>query len=134
MKLNVMLRSGYMRKIYTGIDIASDGIKIVVSELFNNKFHVLASTSVPDVGIKKGLIVNREKTVEALHSAIKNIESTIGLRIEEAVVTIPTNDRKLSVVSGTTKIMSDEVTGENINSDEIIIDNNESTYLEYRQS
>ena len=32
MKLNVMLRSGYMRKIYTGIDIASDGIKIVVSE------------------------------------------------------------------------------------------------------
>ena len=55
-----------MRKIYTGIDIASDGIKIVVSELFNNKFHVLASTSVEDAGIKKGLIVNREKAVEAL--------------------------------------------------------------------
>ena len=36
-----MLRSGYMRKIYTGIDIASDGIKIVVSELFNNKFHFI---------------------------------------------------------------------------------------------
>ena len=91
-----------MRKIYTGIDIASDGIKIVVSELFNNKFHVLASTSVSDAGIKKGLIVNREKTVEALDNAVKNIEATIGIRIEEAVVTIPTNDRKLSVVSGTT--------------------------------
>ena len=103
-----------MRKIYTGIDIASDGIKIVVSELFNNKFHVLASTSVEDSGIKKGLIVNREKTVEALDTAIKNIESTIGLRIEEAVVTIPTNDRYLTVVSGTTKILGEEVTGEDI--------------------
>lgn len=103
-----------MRKIYTGIDIASDGIKIVVSELFNNKFHVLASTSVSDAGIKKGLIVNREKTVEALDNAVKNIEATIGIRIEEAVVTIPTNDRKLSVVSGTTKIIGNEVTGEDI--------------------
>ena len=103
-----------MRKIYTGIDIASDGIKIVVSELFNNKFHVLASTSVSDAGIKKGLIVNREKAVEALDSAVKNIEATIGFRIQEAVVTIPTNDRKLSVVSGTTRIIGDEVTGEDI--------------------
>ena len=103
-----------MRKIYTGLDIASDGIKIVFSELFNNKFHVLASTSVSDAGIKKGLIVNREKTVEALDNAIKNIESTIGIRIDEAVVTIPSNDRKLSVVSGTTNIIDNEVTGEDI--------------------
>ena len=27
-----------MRNIYTGIDFASDGIKIVVSEIINNKF------------------------------------------------------------------------------------------------
>lgn len=103
-----------MRKIYTGIDIASDGIKIVVSELFNNKFHVLASTSVSDAGIKKGLIINKEKTVEALNKALKNIESTIGLRIKEAIVTIPANDKELSVVSGTTKIIGDKITGDDI--------------------
>ena len=35
-----------MRNIYTGIDIGSDNIKIVVAELIKDKFYVLASTSV----------------------------------------------------------------------------------------
>ena len=35
----------FMRKIYTGIDIGSDTIKIVVAEVLNENFHVLASTS-----------------------------------------------------------------------------------------
>ena len=35
-----------MRKIYTGIDLGSFGIKIVVSEYVNGKFQVLAATNV----------------------------------------------------------------------------------------
>ena len=65
-----------MRNIYTGIDFASDGIKIVVSEIINNKFYILASTSTDfkSSGIRKGIIVDRQKTVESLNEAIKNIE------------------------------------------------------------
>lgn len=103
-----------MRKIYTGIDIGSDSIKIVVSEVFNKKFHVLASTSVKSHGVRRGLIVDKEKVSDSIKNALKEIESTIGLKVEEAVVTIPSNDRKLSVVSGTTKIIGDEVIGEDI--------------------
>ena len=36
-----------MRNIYTGIDLGSDNIKIVVAELVKEKFQVLASTSTP---------------------------------------------------------------------------------------
>ena len=103
-----------MRKIYTGIDIGSDSIKIVVSEVFNKKFHVLASTSVKSHGVRRGLIVDKEKVSDSIKNALKEIESTIGLKVQEAVVTIPSNDRKLSVVSGTTKIIGDEVIGEDI--------------------
>ena len=35
-----------MRRIYTGIDIGSDNIKIVVAEFLDDKFYVLASTAV----------------------------------------------------------------------------------------
>ena len=49
-----------MRRIYTGIDIGSDSIKIVVSEVFNKKFHVLASTSVKSKGVRRGLIIERK--------------------------------------------------------------------------
>lgn len=103
-----------MRKIYTGIDIGSDSIKIVVSELFNKKFHVLASTSVKNKGMRKGLIVDKEKVASSLTKAISEIESTIGLKINEAVVNVASNDRKLSITSGSTKIIGDVVTGEDV--------------------
>ena len=103
-----------MRRIYTGIDIGSDSIKIVVSEVFNKKFHVLASTSVKSKGVRRGLIIDKEKVSNSIKTAVKEIEATIGIKIEEAVVTIPSNDRNLSVESGTTKIVLDTVSGEDI--------------------
>ena len=102
-----------MRKVYTGIDIGSDSIKIVVSEYFNNKFHVLASTTVPSVGVKRGLIIESNKVAECIKKGIKEIESTIGLKIESAIVTVASNDRKLSVVSGNTAL-DGAVTGNDI--------------------
>ena len=102
-----------MRKVYTGIDIGSDSIKIVVSEYFNNKFHVLASTTVPSVGVKRGLIIQSNKVAECIKKGIKEIESTIGLKIESAIVTVASNDRKLSVVSGNTAL-DGAVTGNDI--------------------
>ena len=58
-----------MRKIYTGIDIGSDNIKIVVAEVDKNDFYVLASTSKKSKGIKRGLVVNREEAVSSLEEA-----------------------------------------------------------------
>ncbi len=100
-----------MRKIYTGIDIGSNSIKIVVSELFNNKFHVLASTSVKSYGVHRGIITDVDKVSSSLKEALKKIESTIGLKIDEAILTVPSNNRKLSVVSGNIDIGPDAITG-----------------------
>ena len=38
-----------MSDIYTGIDLGTDSIKIVVTEKINDKYYVLASTSSPAV-------------------------------------------------------------------------------------
>ena len=50
-----------MEHVYASIDIGSDSIKIVVCELYQNHLNLLAATSVPSSGIKKGLIVEPEK-------------------------------------------------------------------------
>ena len=34
-----------MKRIYTGIELGTDSIKIIVAEKINDDFHVLASTS-----------------------------------------------------------------------------------------
>ena len=105
-----------MRDIYTGIDIGSDSIKVVVGEILNDKFHVFAATSVRTTGIKKGLITDKELVANSLKLAIKEIEPILGVKINKAVVTVATNQRSFSVTSGTTKITSPDkiVTGADI--------------------
>ena len=89
-----------MRNIYTGIDLGSDNIKIVVAEIIKEKFQVLASTSIKSVGIKKGLIVDDEMALRSLYLAIDEIRKILGIRIDKAIVTIPSNNRNIKVVSG----------------------------------
>ena len=106
-----------MRKIYTGIDIGSDTIKIVVAEINNNDFYVLASTSKKSKGIRRGLVVDREAAASSLEDAIKDIEGQIGIRIDKAIVSVPSQGRKLKIVSGTAKLKAEnnKVTGHDIN-------------------
>ena len=89
-----------MRNIYTGIDLGSDSIKIVVAELVESKFQVLASTSVKSLGIKKGLIVDHEMALRSLNQAIYEIEKVLGIKINKALVTVPSNNRNIKVVTG----------------------------------
>lgn len=105
-----------MRDIYTGIDIGSDSIKIVISEFLDNRFNVLASTNVRSAGIRKGLIVDKDLIINSLKLAIKEIEPSLGAKIDKAIVTVPANNRRFSVVSGTAKISGEDlvVTGMDI--------------------
>ena len=47
-----------VKHIYTSVDIGSDSIKVVTSELFKGKLNLLAASSVKSKGIKKGLITD----------------------------------------------------------------------------
>lgn len=89
-----------MRNIYTGIDLGSDSIKIVVAELVESKFQVLAAASVKSLGIKKGLIVDHEMALRSLNQAIYEIEKILGIKINKALVTVPSNNRNIKVVTG----------------------------------
>jgi len=93
-----------MKRIYTGIDLGSDSVKVVVSELVDEKFYVLASATVPSIGIKKGLIVDSEMAINSVNLAIKEIHSILGIKIKQAVVVVPSNDRNLNVVSSKIEI------------------------------
>ena len=43
-----------MNDVYTGIDLGTDSIKVVVAKKVNKKFQVLAATSSFSDGIKNG--------------------------------------------------------------------------------
>ena len=93
-----------MKKIYTGIDLGSFSIKIVVCEVVNNKFHVLAASNTRCKGIQNGMIIDMEEASTYLMKAKKNVEGMLGITIDQAVVTVSSMDRTFDIVEGKTTI------------------------------
>ena len=106
----------FLKKIYTGIDLGSDSIKIVVCEKVNRRFHVLASSSVRSAGIKKGIIVDEKMVIQSLNSAIRKVEKQLGFKLGEAVINVPPYQLEFNVVSGCSLITGEDgiITGNDV--------------------
>lgn len=89
-----------MKQVYTSIDIGSDTVKVVVTELCNNKINLLAASSIKSNGIKKGLITDAELASESIKEAIKNVEEMLGIRITKVITSIPSYHTDFEMVKG----------------------------------
>ncbi len=93
-----------MKHIYTSMDIGSDSIKVVVCELYQNKLNLLAASSFPSKGIKKGLITDVEEAGKSVRGALFDIESKIGIPIRRVIVSVPSYFSEYSIVKATVDI------------------------------
>ena len=102
-----------MRKIFTSIDIGSNSIKIVVCEFFKGKLNVLASVNSPSLGIEKGLVKDENKVKESIKNAIDEINFSLGVNIDKAIINIPMYESEYMVNEGEITITNEEhiVTG-----------------------
>ena len=103
-----------MRKIYASIDIGSDTFKFLVGEFYHDKFNVLAATSIKSKGIRKGLIIDSNLAVNAIHDGLKIINEKLGFEIKKVIANVPDYNVKFMYVTGKTKVMGN-VTTEHIN-------------------
>jgi cell division protein FtsA len=75
--------------IITGLDIGTTKIGIVVAEPTEaGSFRILGIGHAPSEGLKKGVVVNLEKTVDSIRQALDDAESVSGRKIEAAYVGI----------------------------------------------
>lgn len=86
--------------IYASIDIGSDTIKIVVAEYMNERLNVLGSVSTRTVGVKKGIIVDKEMVVKSISLALDEIKKQVGFQVTKAIITIPCYDTNVNVYNG----------------------------------
>lgn len=89
-----------MRKIYASIDIGTDSIKVIVCELFNNKYNLLASSSVASKGITKGAITDIVKATECISLAINKVEEMLNFKLKKVIAIIPSIGVDFKMVSG----------------------------------
>ena len=103
----------YLRNIYTSVDIGTDTIKIIVSELYNGKINLLASSSIKSKGIKKGMIVDIDETATTLKMAISEVEAKLNIKIHQCIAVIPSYSSTYKLIKGSINI-NEEVTKEDI--------------------
>jgi cell division protein FtsA len=94
-----------MSDIYTGIDLGTDSVKIVVSEKINDKFYCLASISSPSQGIKNGYIIDTRLTVNSVKNALKQVNEMLGFKVTKVIACIPPENCKMNIVVGSTKVI-----------------------------
>lgn len=103
-----------MSQVYTGIELGTDSIKIVVLEKLHDKFHVLASVHSPSDGISKGQVVDIKKCVSSVRLALKKANDMLGIKIVKVIAVVPPYGCSFDIAVGSVEVL-DRVTGEDVN-------------------
>ena len=97
-----------MSNIYTGIELGTNSIKIVVAEKHSDQFHVLASVSSESLGIKNGQVVDIKQAISSVKKALKKTNEMLGIKITKVVACVPPTDCKMDIVVGSCEVYDPE--------------------------
>ena len=104
-----------MSDIYTGIDLGTDSIKVIVCEKVNQKYHVLACTSSPSSGIKNGFISDMKSAVSSVKNAIREVSEGLGMKITKVVACVPPENCTMDMIDGTADVIDyNNITGADV--------------------
>lgn len=93
-----------MGNIYTGIDVGTDSVKIVVVEKIKNSFNLLASTCKPSSYIHHGEVTNVRNLSKVIREGLNDIEEMLGLKIDKAICSLNPIDLNMDIVHGSVEV------------------------------
>ena len=71
------------RDIVAGIDLGTSNVRVIVGEVTNdNTINIIGVGTSPSKGIKKGAIIDLERTVQSITQAVSEAERMVGAKIE----------------------------------------------------
>lgn len=104
-----------MSNIYTGIELGTNSIKIVVCEKISEQYHVLASVSSASSGIKNGQVVDIKQAISSVKNALKQVNDMLGIKITKVVACVPPYGCNMDIVVGSCEVYDPEkITGEDV--------------------
>ena len=98
-----MARDGF----FTGLDIGTNSIKVLVAELRNGELNVIGVSNAKSKGVKDGIIVDIEAAATAIKSAISQAEEKAGISIKSVNVGLPGNLLQVEPTQGMIPVTSD---------------------------
>ncbi|MBI4690129.1 MAG: cell division protein FtsA [Nitrospirae bacterium] len=74
--------------IIVGLDVGTTKICAIVGEITDNKIAILGIGSSPSTGLRKGVVINIESTVDSIKKAVREAETISGIEIRSVCVGI----------------------------------------------
>lgn len=105
-----------MSNIVAALDIGSSKVCIIIAEMKNKQFNILGVGTSECKGVKKGIIVDIDSTVEAIVQALKQAEHMSNKKIKSVFVNIPGGYTNLYKTKGVIAVSRDdkEITKEDV--------------------
>ena len=94
--------------LITGIDIGTTKIAVIIAELKNDEINILGFGESVSNGLRRGVVVDIEKTANAIESALNKAEEQAEIEIESAWIGITGEHVKGINCSGTITISNNE--------------------------
>lgn len=102
--------------IYVGLDIGTTSVKVVVAEYVDSQMNIIGVGNAKSEGINRGIIVDIEKTVQAIKRAVGQAEEKAGIHIRTVNVGIPANLLEVENCQGMIAVNNEskEITNEDV--------------------
>ena len=100
--------------MYVGLDIGTTSVKVVVAEYIDSQMNIIGVGNAKSEGINRGIIVDIDKTVQAIQRAVRQAEEKAGIQIKGVSVGLPANMLEVEncqgmiAVNGDSKEITDE--------------------------
>ena len=109
-----MARNGF----FTGLDIGTSSIKVLVAEFVSGEMNVIGVSNVPSTGVKDGIIIDIEAAAESIKKAVEQAEEKAGMTIDKINVGLPANLLQIEPTQGMIPVPSEskEIKDEDVDS------------------
>ncbi|MCA9608042.1 MAG: cell division protein FtsA [Myxococcales bacterium] len=101
-------------EIIAGLDLGTTKVCAIVAEVTDDGLDIIGIGSVPSKGLRKGVVVNIESTVQAINAAIEQAETMAGVEIASVYAGIAGSHVRGMNQDGVAAISTREVTAEDV--------------------
>jgi cell division protein FtsA len=101
-------------QLIAGLDLGTTKVCAIVGELMDDGIDIIGIGSVPSKGLKKGVVVNIDSTVQAIRAAIDQAETMAGCEIQAVYAGIAGSHVRGLNKEGVAAITEREVTEEDV--------------------
>ncbi|WP_163654356.1 cell division protein FtsA [Listeria sp. PSOL-1] len=94
-------------EIYVSLDIGTSAIKVIIAEMADDQLNIIGVGNVKSQGVKKGIIIDIDKTVDSIKKAIVQAERMVGVEISQVIVGISSSQVTLEPCRGIVAVNSE---------------------------